>query len=263
MLIDRLFKRIGLSGRAVIPMILGFGCDTMATMVTRTLPTSRERIIATMLLALAVPCSAQLGVILALLEGRFFAMLVWGGTVSAVFLFVGFLSAKILPGERPSFYMEIPPLRMPRISNIFRKTYIRVKWYLKEVVPLFLWASVFIWVGRLAGIFDFIINLLKFPLKVVGLPPEAAKVFLFGFFRRDYGAVGLYDINRRGLLTGNQLVVSCVALTLFMPCIAQFLINIKERGLKVALGISFFTLFFSFSTAYILNLILIKLGVVL
>ena len=70
MLIDRIFKKIGLSGRAVIPMVLGLGCDTMATMVTRTLSTKRERIIATILLTLAIPCSAQLGVILGLLGNK-------------------------------------------------------------------------------------------------------------------------------------------------------------------------------------------------
>ena len=86
LLIDRLFKAIGLTGRAVIPMVLGLGCDTMATMVTRTLPTKRERIITTLLLALAVPCSAQLGVILALLEGHAMGLWVWLGVISLVFL---------------------------------------------------------------------------------------------------------------------------------------------------------------------------------
>jgi ferrous iron transport protein B len=261
MLIDRTFKKIGLSGRAVIPMVLGFGCDTMATMVTRTLPTKRERIIATMLLALAVPCSAQLGVILALLEGRPRGMFVWAFTVGSIFLFIGYLSSKILPGERPSFYMEVPPLRLPKLSNVLIKTYVRVKWYFKEVLPLFLLASIFIWLGKLSGLFDLIINILRKPVKLIGLPSEAAKVFLFGFFRRDYGAAGLYDLNKQGLLTGRQLVIACVALTLFLPCIAQFLMNLKERGLKTGLGISVFILFFSFSVAYILNLILTKIGI--
>jgi len=94
LLIDRLFKKIGLTGRAVIPMVLGLGCDTMATMVTRTLPTKRERIIATILLALAIPCAAQLGVILSLLEGYSKGLWVWAGVVSLVFLLIGFLSSK-------------------------------------------------------------------------------------------------------------------------------------------------------------------------
>lgn len=263
MLIDKTFKKIGLSGRAVIPMVLGFGCATMATMVTRILPTKRERIIATFLLALAVPCSAQLGVIMALLQHNPKALIVWLGSILSIFLLVGYLTSKILPGERPSFYMEIPPLRMPSVSNVFIKTYVRVKWYFKEIMPLFLWASVLIWLGRLTGLFDLLIDLLKPPLRTIGLPPETSKAFLFGFFRRDYGAAGLYDLKAHGKLDGIQLAVSCVALTLFLPCIAQFLINIKERGWKMGLGISMFIFFFSFSVAYVLNIILRALGVTL
>lgn len=263
MLIDRTFKRIGLSGRAVIPMVLGFGCATMATMVTRTLPTKRERIIATMLLSLAIPCSAQMGVILALLGTRPRAMLIWVGIVGLIFLFVGYLTSKIMPGERPSFYMEVPPLRMPSLTNVIAKTYARVKWYFIEILPLFLLASVVIWLGILIGVFDIIVNLLKHPVELIGLPPEASKAFLFGFFRRDYGAAGLYELNQHGLLNGTQLVVSCVALTLFLPCIAQFLMNIKERGWRMGLGISTFILFFSFSVAYVVNFILTRLGVIL
>ncbi|MHC4571750.1 MAG: nucleoside recognition domain-containing protein [Planctomycetota bacterium] len=263
MLIDRIFKKIGLSGRAVIPMVLGFGCDTMATMVTRTLPTKRERIIATMLLALAVPCSAQLGVIIALLEGRKFAMFIWAGVISLVFLFIGYLTAKILPGKNPTFYMEVPPLRLPKLSNVFVKTYTRVRWYLKEILPLFILASVFIWIGQITKLFDVFINLLKVPVRLIGLPPEAAHIFLLGFFRRDYGAAGLYDLNKTGILSGVHLVVACVALTLFLPCIAQLLMNIKERGLKTGIGISVFILLFSFTIAFIVNYLLNRMGVVL
>ncbi|MDP2939455.1 MAG: ferrous iron transporter B [Candidatus Omnitrophota bacterium] len=263
MLIDQLFKKIGLSGRAVIPMVLGFGCDTMATMVTRTLPTKRERIIATLLLALAVPCSAQLGVIMALLGGRPLAMFIWIIVISLVFLFVGVLSSWIIPGEMPSFYMEIPPLRWPQVSNVLRKTYSRVRWYIKEVFPIFIFASFLIWLGELVGIFNILVGFLKFPVRLIGLPDKAAEIFLFGFFRRDYGAAGLYDLNKQGLLTGRQLVVACVALTLFLPCIAQLLMNIKERGIKTGAYISLFILFISFFVAYILNSILEFFNVVI
>jgi ferrous iron transport protein B len=255
MLIDRLFKKIGLSGRAVIPMVLGLGCDTMATMVTRTLPTKRERFIATLLLALAVPCSAQLGVIMALLHDRRLALAIWAGVIIGVFLLVGYLGSRLLPGSRPIFYMEIPPLRFPKLSNVFVKTYTRVVWYLKEIVPLFIVASVLIWVGQVTGLFD--------PVALLGLPPDAASVFLLGFFRRDYGAAGLYDLNKSGLLTGTQVVVACIALTLFLPCIAQLLMNIKERGLRTGLLISAITLVFSFGVAFVVNLVLSATGVVL
>lgn len=263
MLIDRTFKKIGLSGRAVIPMVLGLGCDTMATMVTRTLPTKRERLIATMLLALAVPCSAQLGVILALLHQRPAAMVIWAFVISVVFLFVGFLASKILPGERPTFYMEVPPLRMPRIKNVLVKTFSRVRWYLKEILPIFIVASALIWVGQITKLFDLLNTILKVPVKLIGLPPEAAQIFLLGFFRRDYGAAGLYDLNKTANLTGVQIVVACIALTLFLPCIAQLIINVKERGIKVGIAISIFVLFFSFAVAFVVNLLLTSMGVTL
>jgi ferrous iron transport protein B len=263
MLIDRVFKKIGLSGRAVIPMVLGLGCATMATMVTRTLPTRRERVIATLLLALAVPCSAQLGVILALIQGRPRVVVVWASVVAAVFLAVGWLTTRVLAGAPPFFYMELPPLRLPSLGNVLTKTYVRVKWYLKEILPLFLLASVLIWLGQITRLFDLVVRLLQTPVKLVGLPPECAKIFLFGFFRRDYGAAGLYDLNKQNLLGNNQIAVAVVALTLFLPCVAQFLINIKERGWKTGMAISGTTLIVSFAAAYALNLVLSGLGVVL
>jgi ferrous iron transport protein B len=216
-----------------------------------------------MLLALAIPCSAQLGVIIALLEGRKLAMLIWAGVISLVFLFIGYITAKILPGESPTFYMEVPPLRLPKLSNIFVKTYTRVQWYLKEVLPLFILASVFIWIGQITKLFDFFINLLKVPVRLAGLPPEAAPIFLLGFFRRDYGAAGLYDLNKTGILSGIQLLVACIALTLFLPCIAQLLMIIKERGAKTGICISLFVLLFSFTTACAVNYLLVRIGVVL
>lgn len=261
LLIDRLFKKIGLTGRAVIPMVLGLGCDTMATMVTRTLPTKRERVITTILLALAVPCSAQLGVILSLLEGNHRGLWVWSGVVALVFLLIGFLSSLVLPGDAPSFYMEIPPLRLPKLSNVLIKTYSRVKWYFTEIFPMFILASVMIWIGQITGLFSLFTKILEYPIRWIGLPDKAAVAFLFGFFRRDYGAGGLYDIKKAGLFTGNQLVVACITLTLFLPCIAQFLMNVKERGWKTGLGISVFILFFSFSVGFIVNLILNALGI--
>lgn len=261
-MLDRAFKKIGLSGRAVIPVILGLGCDTMATMVTRILPTKRERVIATFLLSLSVPCSAQLGVIMAVLSGRGWALLIWFTTITLVFVLTGFCLNKILKGKRPSFHIELPPLRLPRLSNILTKTYTRLKWYFKEVLPIFIYASVLIWLGRITKIFDFVIRLLEYPVKAIGLSAQMAEVFLFGFFRRDYGAAGLYDLEKQGLLSVRELIVAAVVLTLFLPCIAQLLMNIKERGLKLSAGITVFILIFSFSLGFVLNKILLAFGVV-
>jgi ferrous iron transport protein B len=260
-MLDQLFKKIGLSGKAVIPIILGFGCDAMATMVTRILPTKRERIIATMLLSLSVPCSAQLGVIMAILSSNKKALLIWFITISGVFATSGFLLNKILKGKRPSFHIELPPLRMPRFYNIFTKTYMRLKWYFKEVLPLFIWASIIIWLGQITKVFDVALRFISYPLEWIGLSGRLSPVFLFGFFRRDYGAAGLYDLQKQGFLSMREILVAAVVLTLFLPCIAQFLMNIKERGAKMAFGIGFFILGFSFSIGFILNKILVIAGV--
>lgn len=263
MLIDRVFKKIGLNGRAVIPVVLGFGCDTMATMVTRTLETRKEKVISTLLLALAIPCSAQLGVILALLSGDAKMLWIFTGIMVLVFMLVGFLAARIIPGESPFFYMEVPPLRWPKISNVFTKTYTRVEWYFKEVLPLFILASIFIWIGKITKLFDLIVDLLTYPTSWIGLPKEAATAFLFGFFRRDFGAAGLYDLKNEGLLTGVPLLVSIVTIALFMPCIAQLSITIKERGWKTALGMVAFIFPFAFFVGFLVNIILTSLGVTL
>jgi ferrous iron transport protein B len=261
LLVDRVFKLIGLSGRAVIPMVLGLGCDTMATLVTRTLATKRERVIATLLLALAIPCSAQLGVILALLSSHPAGLLIWAGVLGLVFLAVGWLSSKIMPGTPASFYMEIPPLRWPRLGNVLLKTWSRVRWYFLEILPVFLAASVLIWLGQVSGVFGFLTRLLVHPVRMLGLPDEASVAFFFGFFRRDYGAAGLYDLQTAGLLTGNQVVVASVVITLFLPCVAQFLVTIKERGWKSALAIGGLTLAVSFLAGLALHGILAVTGV--
>lgn len=253
LLVDRLFKKIGLTGRAVIPMVLGFGCDTMATMVTRTLETVRERIIATMLLALAIPCSAQLGVILALLSKAPGALAVWSVCLVLIFLVIGYLAAKVMPGEAPMFYMELPPMRLPQLSNIFTKTYTRMQWYFMEILPLFILASVLLWVGKITHFFEKMVDWMSPVMASIGLPRETAVAFIFGFFRRDYGAAGLYDLQEKGLMSARQLTVAAVTLTLFIPCVAQFLIMKKERGLKVATVMGLFISFFAFGSGWALN----------
>ncbi|MBI5827777.1 MAG: ferrous iron transport protein B, partial [Deltaproteobacteria bacterium] len=146
-MVDKVFKLMGLNGKAVLPMVLGLGCDTMATMTTRILETRKERVIVTLLLALGVPCSAQLGVILGMLGAVSFpATLWWAGTVVLTMFLVGFLSSKVLPGEASDFILEVPPIRMPQLSNIALKTVVRVQWYLKEAVPLFILGTVTLFV---------------------------------------------------------------------------------------------------------------------
>lgn len=260
MLVDRVFKKIGLSGRAVIPMVLGFGCDTMATMVTRTLETVRERIIATVLLALAIPCSAQLGVILGLLSEVPGSLMVWMVFMLLVFLLVGYLASKLMPGEHPVFYMELPPMRLPQFRNVAVKTLTRMKSYFMEILPLFLFASFILWGLKMLSVLEGIIGLLAPVVRMIGLPDQATSAFVFGFFRRDFGAAGLYDLQSKGLLNATQLTVAAVTLTLFVPCIAQFLMMKKERGFRVSLSIFLFVSVLAFVCGWVLNKFLLTTG---
>ncbi|NOZ58002.1 MAG: ferrous iron transport protein B [Euryarchaeota archaeon] len=260
---NRIFKVIGLNGKAVLPMVLGLGCDTMATLTTRILETRKERIIATLLLALAVPCSAQLGVILGMLASLSAkAVLLWAGVVVMVMLLVGFLAARLVKGEPTDFIMEIPPLRVPQLGNIAAKTLARIEWYLREAVPLFILGTLLLFtldkLGALGGIRD-----LASPVVVglLGLPREATDAFIVGFLRRDYGAAGLFALAEQGMLSPVQTVVALVTMTLFVPCIANFLIIVKERGLRVALAIVSFIFPFAFTVGAVVNFLLRKLGV--
>ena len=237
LLLDRGLKRLGLSGRAVIPLVLGFGCNTMATLVTRTLETRRERLIVTLLLALAIPCSAQLGVVLGILSLHPASVLVWAGVLLTVFVVVGRLAARVLPGDPPSFYMELPPLRVPAARNVLLKTGARVRWYFAEILPLFLLASVILWLGDLTGALRAATSLLVPVVRLIHLPDAAAPAFLYGFFRRDFGAAGLYDLARHGVLGPAALTTAAVTITLFVPCVAQFLVMRKERGLRTAVAV--------------------------
>lgn len=262
-MVNRIFKMIGLNGKSVLPMVLGLGCDTMATLTTRILDSRKERVIVTLLLALGVPCSAQLGVILGMLGGLSLgASVVWGGIVVGVLLLVGFLSSRVVKGPGSDFVMELPPIRRPEVGNILVKTLGRMEWYLKEAVPLFFLGTFILFVFDKLHILTAIQRVASPVVSgFLGLPAKATDAFLIGFLRRDFGAAGLYDLAKQGLMNPNQVLVSLVAITLFMPCIANFLMVIKERGVKTALYMGLFILPFAVLVAGSLNWILTGLGI--
>ncbi len=231
------FSRVGLNGKAVLPMVLGLGCGTMATMTTRILETPRERIIATFLIALAIPCSAQLGVILGMLGPYPLKVTLWWiGTLLAVLLLTGYITALVVPGEKADFFLELPPIRMPKMGNILMKTLGRIEWYLREAVPLFMLGTLILFFLDKLRILGWLEKAAS-PLIVtfLGLPGQVTGAFIMGFLRRDYGAAGLFDLSKQGILNENQAIVSIVTLTLFIPCLASFFMIIKERGARAAL----------------------------
>ena len=235
---NRLFRFLGLNGKAVLPMVLGLGCVTMATLTTRVMESRRERLLVTLLLALAVPCSAQLGVVMGMLASiSLTATLIWGGVVSLVLLVIGWLAARLVPGERTQLLVELPPLRWPVLSNVVIKTLARVEWYLREVLPLFLVGAALMFALDRSGLLDWITHAGE-PLVTgwLGLPPQASAAFLVGFLRRDFGATGLFLMQDDGLLNPIQVVVAMVTITLFIPCIASVMMIARESNWRTALG---------------------------
>jgi len=260
---NRLFKRIGLNGRAVLPMVLGLGCDTMATFTVRTLESRKERMVATMLLALGVPCSAQLGVILGMSSAMNpLVLTIIGFTVLSQLVIVGWTASRILPGKVSSFLMEIPPIRTPRLKNLFIKTGFRVKWFLVEAVPLFIIGTGILFIVDKIGLLQVIENFTKPVMTgLLSLPPESARAFLLGFLRRDYGAAGLFMLEKQGLLSLTQITVSLTVMILFIPCLASFFAIIKEQGAKVGAIMTVFISMYALAVGVVLNIILRNLHV--
>lgn len=257
-MVNRFFKWMGLNGKAVLPMVLGLGCDTMATLTTRILETRKQRLIVILLLALAVPCSAQLGILL----GMFGTMpawtfWVWLGVVLGVIFFVGFASSKIIAGESAAFLMEIPPLRVPRLGNVAKKTMARLEWYVKEAIPLFLLGTFILFILDAVHLLGWIQKgAAPLVVSILGLPEQASNAFLIGFLRRDYGATGFFDMYSHGQLTVLQALVALVVITLFVPCIANVFMMVKEAGGKIAARMVLFIFPFAFLVGGVLNWVL-------
>ena len=234
-LADRSLTGIGLNGRAVIPLILGLGCVTMGTLTTRILGSKRERFIATALMAIAVPCSAQIAVIAALMAGvgptyaaAYFAVLL------AIFVGVGTALDKLTPGVSTDLLIDLPSLRMPRADNVLRKTITKVWHFMKEVTLFFLAGAAVISLLQVTGALAWIQDALA-PLTVswLHLPKEAATAFVMGFVRRDFGAAGFFTMD----LSAAQLLVGMTTITLFVPCIASIMVILKERGWRYLTGL--------------------------
>jgi ferrous iron transport protein B len=212
-------------------MILGFGCVTMALISTRILGSKRERIIATILLCIAVPCSAQFGVIIAIAATlNPLYSLIYTATILVVFIILGILLNKMLPGQSTDLLIDIPPVRIPAISNVLRKTGLKAKHFLVDAGPMFLLGSVLVSILNFTESFPRISAFFA-PLteSFLQLPGVVTNVLLMGIIRRDFGAAGLSNLVNSGQLTPAQTVVALVVMTLFVPCIASIMVLFKER----------------------------------
>jgi len=243
-LMDRLLGLIGLNGLAVIPLVLGFGCVTAATITTRLLPTDRERRIAIFLLALAVPCSAQLAFVTAIMSRLGFTYFVlYVFIILVVMVTAGVVMAAALPGFSAPLLLDLPHLRVPRADNVLIKTWLRSWQFIKEAFPLFVGGSLFLSILRVTGTLELIQNSMD-PITVgwLNLPRESASAFIMGLIRRDFGTAGILGLP---MSTEDQFV-AMVSLTLFVPCIASVMIIFKERGWKEGMVIWFSVLALAF-----------------
>ena len=238
-LLNRLFNKIGLNGKAVLPMVLGFSCVTMATLSTRVLDSKRERFIAIFLLSLGIPCSAKLSMILVVLaQVSFLAFFVVFGVVFSLMLAAGFILSRLMKADSSPFIMEIPPIRIPSLKNIVTKTSYRSLLFLREALPLFIIGALGLFlvdkIGLLVALEDFFAPIVR---GFMGLPPQFAESLIMGFIRGEAGIAVLKKLMDTGVMDHRQLVVAMIVTILFIPCVTNFLLIIKEQGLKKALAI--------------------------
>ena len=256
-LVNRTLAPFGMTGKAVLPLILGTGCNTMATLTTRILSSRKERIMAIFLIALGIPCAVQLGVMLAILAtAPFSALLIVIGTVLATQIICGLALSCILPvGDSSSgFMLELPTFRWPDSNNIVRKTYFRVKWFLAEALPMFVFASVMMFTLEKTGL---LIKIKQFLHPVItgflSLPDKTTEVFILVLSRREVGAIYFKDMVDAGGLETIQVVVGLVVMTLFMPCIENSVMMARELGVRWAVGLNLVIVFIAISVGGLVN----------
>ncbi len=227
-LVDAVLHKLGMHGLAIIPMLLGFGCNVPGALSTRILETKRQRFIAATLMAIAIPCMAQTAMVFVLLGpygikgfGIYFV------TLFIVWLALGFLLNKVLKGETPETFMEIPPYRIPYLGSLAKKLWMRIRSFLTEAIPFVLLGVLIVNVLYVLGIIDWISEAAApVIVGVLGLPKEAVASLIVGFLRKDV-AVGM--LLPLGLDMG-QLIVASVVLTMYFPCVATFVVLFKELG---------------------------------
>jgi ferrous iron transport protein B len=255
---DRLFRYLGLNGNAVLPITLGFGCSAVATVAVRRLETKKERFIAAFLIALGVPCSGQLGGVIAILATLPVAAL--AGTVLIVFgiqVVAGMTLTRFFPQKNNGeFLLELPPLRAPQWSNILLRTYYRIAEFFTEAVPLFVASAATLLSLHYTGLLDRIRSLLA-PVVVtgLGLPRNYADALLILLARRELGAVMLKKMADDHALTLQQTFVGLLVMILFLPCMTTTMAMARVLGWKSAVVISVSVIAIATATGSIVHLL--------
>lgn len=253
-MVDTIMHKTGLHGLAIIPMLLGFGCNVPGALSTRILETRKEKFIAATLLSIAVPCMA--------LQAMLFGMLgpygikglgIVFGTLLVVWFILGLILRRIIKGTSPEIFIEIPPYRIPYLKGVIKKTWMRLKWFIKEAVP-------FVLLGVLIANLLYTFGVIQFIGKItapifnhfLGLPKEAAGALIMGFLRKDLAVGMLIPLN----MTLKQLIVASVVLSMYFPCVATFTVLLKELGIIDLLKSTVIMVLSALFTGGLLNMIL-------
>jgi ferrous iron transport protein B len=233
-LLDRVFQLIGLNGKGVIPLVMGFSCVTMAVLTTRVLNTDKEKNISCFLLFLCMPCAPLIAVMLIILDKMpASAAFTVFGLILLQILIAGFLANKVLPGSRTPLLLEIPPMRIPKIRAVVKISALKTFFFMKEAVPIFIYASIVVFLfQRIGGLEMLEKSLGPFIGKVMGLPEHSIQVFIKTMIRRESGAVELQHLSSS--YTNLQMVVNLLVMTFIAPCLNASIVLYKERGGRAA-----------------------------
>ncbi|NQT04089.1 MAG: ferrous iron transporter B [Planctomycetes bacterium] len=253
-MVDTLMHRLGLHGFAIVPMLLGLGCNVPGALATRILETRRERFISATLLSIAVPCAALQAMVVGLVgeHGVGYLAIIYG-TLFAVWVLLGVIFNKTVKGESPEIFLEIPPYRIPYMRSLAKKIWIRIKWFLKEAIPFVLLGVLIVNLLYTFGIIQFV-GRITAPVvtRVLGLPQEAVGALIVGFLRKDVAVGMLIPLG----LTIKQLIIASVVLTMYFPCVATFTTLVKELGVVDMLKSAAIMVISSLVVGGLLNLIL-------
>ncbi len=253
-LLDSIMHFFGLHGLAIIPMLLGLGCNVPGALATRILETRKEKFIAATMMAIAVPCMAQLAMIMGLIGpyGPLAGLTVFA-SLFVVWVVLGILLHRILKGESPEIFVEIPPYRFPYIKALVQKLWLRMIHYIKEAVPFVLLGVLIVNLLYSLHIIDFFARIIGPTFTtLLGLPPEAVGALIIGFLRKDV-AVGM--LIPLGLNT-EQAIIASVVLVMYFPCIATFSVMFRELGIKDMLRATLVMILSTIIVGSILNNIL-------
>jgi len=229
-LMDSFFHKIGLHGYAIIPTLLGLGCNVPAILSTRILESKKQRFIVSTLISIAVPCTALQAMIFNILGRYGFKYIIAVYFVLfIIWVIIGLFLKVVFKGHTPELLVEIPPYRLPKISIVFKKLYLRIKGFLLEAVPIVLIGIFFVNILYVLGIFHFIANLTAPVVKTLfGLPQNAIIAIIMGFLRKDVAMGMLLTLK----MAPHQFFISTIVLAMTFPCIATFIVLWRELGFK-------------------------------